>query len=71
MEQQGGTTTMRKLIEANHVSLGGEVGTNEWALPYLDEVHNAHATQLLLEADMLLLNLECHRHFGRRRFVRR
>ncbi len=30
---------MRKLIESNHVSLGGEVGTTEWALPYLDEDH--------------------------------
>jgi dihydrofolate reductase len=46
---------MRKLIETNHVSLGGEVGTTEWALPYLDEDHNAYATQLLSRADMLLL----------------
>jgi dihydrofolate reductase len=46
---------MRKLIESNHVTLGGEVGTTEWALPYLDDDHNAYATQLLLGADMLLL----------------
>jgi len=46
---------MRKLIESNHVSLGGEVGSNEWALPYLDDDHNAYATQLLFGADMLLL----------------
>lgn len=46
---------MRKLIESNHVSLGGEVGTNDWAHPYLDEDHNAYATQLLLAADSLLL----------------
>ena len=46
---------MRKLIETNHVSLGGEVGTTEWALPYLDEDHNAYALQLLLEADALRL----------------
>jgi hypothetical protein len=46
---------MRKLIETNHVSLGGEVGTTEWALPYLDEDHNAYATQLLFGADTLLL----------------
>ncbi|HEX4219998.1 MAG TPA: dihydrofolate reductase family protein [Acidimicrobiales bacterium] len=46
---------MRKLIESNHVSLGGEVGSNEWALPYLDADHNAYATRLLLGADMLLL----------------
>jgi dihydrofolate reductase len=46
---------MRKLIEANHVSLGGEVGAIEWAFPYLDEEHSAHATELLFGADMLLL----------------
>ena len=46
---------MRKLIESNHVSLGGEVGSNEWAFPYLDEDHNAYATRLLFGADMLLL----------------
>jgi dihydrofolate reductase len=46
---------MRKLIESNHVSLGGEVGSNEWAFPYLDEDHNAYATELLFGADMLLL----------------
>jgi dihydrofolate reductase len=46
---------MRKLIESNHVALGGEVGSTEWALPYLDDDHNAYATQLLSEADMLLL----------------
>jgi dihydrofolate reductase len=46
---------MRKLIESNHVSLGGEVGSNEWARAYLDDDHHAYATKLLLEADMLLL----------------
>jgi hypothetical protein len=46
---------MRKLIESNHVSLGGEVGTTEWALPYLDEDHNAHAADLLFGAGLLLL----------------
>ena len=46
---------MRKLIESNHVSLGGEVGSNEWAFPYLDDDHKAYATQLLFGADMLLL----------------
>jgi dihydrofolate reductase len=46
---------VRKLIESNHISLGGEVGTNEWALPYLDDDHNAYATHLLSEADALLL----------------
>jgi dihydrofolate reductase len=46
---------MRKLIESNHVALGGEVGSTEWALPYLDDDHNAYATQLLFGADMLLL----------------
>jgi dihydrofolate reductase len=43
------------LIETIHVSLGGEVGSNDWALPYLDEDHNAYATGLLSEADVLLL----------------
>jgi dihydrofolate reductase len=46
---------VRKLIETNHVSLGGEVGRNDWAHPYLDDDHNAYASALLAEADMLLL----------------
>jgi dihydrofolate reductase len=46
---------MRKLIESNHVSLGGEVGSTDWAHPYLDDDHNAYATRLLSSADMLLL----------------
>jgi dihydrofolate reductase len=46
---------MRKLIESCHITLGGVIETNEWALPYLDEDHNAYATQLLLGADLLLL----------------
>jgi len=46
---------VRKLIESNHVSLGGEVGSNEWAFPYLDEDHLAYAKDLLFGADMLLL----------------
>lgn len=46
---------MRKLIESNHVSLGGEVGSNDWAFPYLDDDHHAYAKQLLFGADMLLL----------------
>src|SRR5271169_3894862 len=46
---------MSKLIEVNHVSLGGEVGTNDWALPYLDEQLEQHARQTLNEAEALLL----------------
>jgi dihydrofolate reductase len=46
---------MRKLIEATHVSLGGEVGAIDWAFPYLDEEHQAYASELLEDADALLL----------------
>jgi dihydrofolate reductase len=46
---------MAKLIEATHVTLGGEVGTNDWAFPYLDEQHSQYAAELLAEADALLL----------------
>jgi dihydrofolate reductase len=46
---------MRKLIESNHVSLGGEVGSPEWAHPYLDDEHNEYAQGLLAGADALLL----------------
>jgi dihydrofolate reductase len=46
---------MGKLIEATHVTLGGEVGTNEWAFPYLDEQHSQYAMELLTSADALLL----------------
>ena len=46
---------MSKLVEATHVTLGGEVGSNNWALPYLDEQHVQYNMQLLTEADALLL----------------
>jgi hypothetical protein len=46
---------MGKLVEAIHVSLGGEVGDTSWALPYLDDEHSRYATQLLTAADALLL----------------
>ena len=46
---------MGKLIEVNHVSLGGEVGSNGWAHPYLDDDHMRHATRTLGEAGALLL----------------
>ena len=42
---------MGKLIEATHVTLGGEVGTNDWAFPYLDHQHSQYAMELLTEAD--------------------
>lgn len=46
---------MSNLIEATHVALGGEQGNNEWARRYLDAEHNAYASALLNDADMLLL----------------
>jgi len=46
---------LSKLIEINHVSLGGEVGKNDWALPYLDDDHTRYATQTLSDAEALLL----------------
>lgn len=46
---------MSKLIESTHVSLGGEIGSPEWAFPYLHEEHFEYATRLLAEADALLL----------------
>lgn len=46
---------MSKLVEATHVALGGEQGNNAWAMPYLDDEHNAYASGLLGDADMLLL----------------
>ncbi len=46
---------MRRLIESTHVSLGGEIGSPEWAFPYLNEEHNDYAKRLLFSADALLL----------------
>jgi dihydrofolate reductase len=46
---------MSKLIEVNHVSLGGEVGSVDWAIPYLDEEHERYALETLNAADALLL----------------
>ena len=46
---------MRKLIEATHVSLGGEVGAIDWAMPYLDDEHRRHVDELLATADALVL----------------
>ena len=46
---------MGKLVEATHVTLGGEVGTNDWAFPYLDDQHSQYAMKLLSRADALLL----------------
>lgn len=46
---------MGKLVEAVHVTLGGEVGSTEWAHPYLDEQHARYASELLSAADALLL----------------
>jgi hypothetical protein len=46
---------VRKLIGSNHVSLDGEVGSNECAFPYLYEGHHAYAKELHFGADMSLL----------------
>lgn len=47
---------MSKLIEATHVTLGGEIGSPDaWAQPYLDEQHTRYATELLTAADALIL----------------
>ena len=36
-------------------SLGGEIGSPDWAFPYLKEEHNDYAKRLLFAADALLL----------------
>ena len=46
---------MRKLIEVTHVSLGGEIGSTDWAMPYLNDEHIAYASDLLAGADALVL----------------
>ena len=47
---------MRKLIELTHVTLGGEIGSpHEWVAPYLDAEHMEYSSNLLAEADVLLL----------------
>jgi dihydrofolate reductase len=46
---------MGKLVEATHVTLGGEVGSTDWALPYLDEQFSQYTIELLTGADALLL----------------
>lgn len=46
---------MGRLIEATHVSLGGEVGAIDWAFPYLDDEHQRYVSELLGTADALLL----------------
>jgi dihydrofolate reductase len=46
---------MSKLLEATHVSLGGEIGSPDWAHPYLDEQFTRYAHGLLDGADALLL----------------
>jgi dihydrofolate reductase len=47
---------MSKLVEATHVSLGGEIGSPDaWAHPYLDDQFAGYASRLLDEADALLL----------------
>lgn len=76
---------MGKLVEATHATLGGEVGTNDWAFPYLDEQHSHYNMELLSRADALLLGrqtyehlsvaytkmVERHRHRRRCRLIRR
>ena len=52
------------LIEATHVALGGEVGTNNWAFPYLDEQHVQYNMELLTRADALLLGRQTYEHLS-------
>jgi dihydrofolate reductase len=51
---------MRKLIESTHVALGGEISPLDWAFPYLDDEHIRYATELLDEADALLLGRQSY-----------
>ena len=51
---------MRKLIESAHVALGGQISPLDWAFPYLDDDHFQYATQLLDDADALLLGRETY-----------
>jgi dihydrofolate reductase len=46
---------MSKLIEISHISLGGEIGSPDWAFPYLDEDHVQYASKMLNGAEALLL----------------
>ncbi len=47
---------MSKLVEATHVTLGGEIGSPDaWARSYLDDEHARYADKLLTVADALLL----------------
>ncbi len=55
---------MSTLIEATHVALGGEVGTNDWAFPYLDEQHTRYNMELLTRADALLLGRRTYEHLS-------
>jgi dihydrofolate reductase len=55
---------MSKLVEATHVTLGGEVGTTDWAFPYLDEQHAQYNLELLTRADALLLGRRTYEHLS-------
>ncbi len=55
---------MRKLIETTHVALGGEIGSLDWAFPYLDDEHMRYVTELLTGADALLLGRQTYEHFS-------
>jgi dihydrofolate reductase len=46
---------MGRFIEVNHVSLGGEIGSVDWAMPYLDDEHARYAMGMLNGADALVL----------------
>jgi len=46
---------MGKLVEVVHVSLGGEVSSTEWAMPFLDDEFGAYASATLDAADALFL----------------
>jgi dihydrofolate reductase len=55
---------MSKLVEANHVALGGDLGSTDWVFPYLDEQHLQYQMELLTAADALLLGRETYELFS-------
>ena len=55
---------MGKLVEATYLALGGEMGSTDWMLPYLDEQFSQDTTELLTEADALLLGRVTYEFFS-------
>jgi dihydrofolate reductase len=55
---------MGKLVEATYLTLGGEMGSTDWMFPYLDEQFSRYTTELLTEADALLLGRLTYESFS-------